>query len=93
MVEELPLLDGLPAVELGVELVDVGELPPFRVDLPEVGVALEDDAGGTAEYIPERSACGDRIAELAAPGDRVVIMGARDDTLTAFAKDLLARLP
>jgi UDP-N-acetylmuramate--alanine ligase len=45
-----------------------------------------------AEYVPERAACADRIVELAQPGDRVVIMGARDDTLTVFAKDLLARL-
>ena len=50
------------------------------------------DAGGTAEYVPERAAVADRIVELARPGDRVVVMGARDDTLTAFAKDLLARL-
>ena len=56
-------------------------------------VRLIGEAGGTAEYVPERAACADRIAELARPGDRVVIMGARDDTLTVFAKDLLARLP
>jgi UDP-N-acetylmuramate--alanine ligase len=43
--------------------------------------------------VPDRAACGERIAELAKPGDRIVIMGARDDTLTQFAKDLLARLP
>ena len=35
---------------------------------------------------------GDRIVELARPGDRIVIMGARDDTLSAFAADVLARL-
>ena len=33
------------------------------------------------------------IAALAHPGDRIAVMGARDDTLTAFAQDLLARLP
>ena len=54
--------------------------------------ALIAAAGGTAEHIPAREDCGKRIAELARPGDRVVIMGARDDTLTAFARDLLARL-
>jgi len=32
------------------------------------------------------------MAEIARPGDRIVIMGARDDTLSLFAKDLLARL-
>jgi UDP-N-acetylmuramate--alanine ligase len=29
---------------------------------------------------------------LARPGDRIVVMGARDDTLSTFAADLLARL-
>jgi UDP-N-acetylmuramate--alanine ligase len=56
-------------------------------------VRLIRDAGGNAEHIPQRAGCADRLAELARPGDRLVIMGARDDTLTQFAKDLLARLP
>ena len=46
-------------------------------------------AGRNAEYIPTREDCGDRIAALARPGDRIVIMGARDDTLSAFAGDVL----
>ena len=49
-------------------------------------------AGGHAEYIPMRQDCADRIVELARPGDRIVVMGARDDTLTTFASDLLHRL-
>ncbi|MGE0179337.1 MAG: Mur ligase family protein [Sphingomonas sp.] len=48
--------------------------------------------GRHAEHIPERAACGERIARLARPGDRIVVMGARDDTLTLFAQDILARL-
>ena len=56
-------------------------------------VRLINQAGGTAEYVAERAACADRMAELAKPGDRIVIMGARDDTLALFAQDLLARLP
>ncbi len=56
-------------------------------------VRLIGEAGGTAEYVPARDDCAARIAELALPGDRVVIMGARDDTLTLFAKELLAQLP
>jgi UDP-N-acetylmuramate--alanine ligase len=56
-------------------------------------VQLIDEAGGRAEYVPERAACADRIAAIARPGDRIVVMGARDDTLTQFAKDMLARLP
>jgi UDP-N-acetylmuramate--alanine ligase len=50
-------------------------------------------AGGQAEYIASREGCGERITELARPGDRIVIMGARDDTLTEFAKHILAALP
>ena len=50
-------------------------------------------ASGTAEHIPDRAACADRIIALALPGDRIVVMGARDDTLTTFARDILARLP
>jgi UDP-N-acetylmuramate--alanine ligase len=53
---------------------------------------LIEQAGGRAEYLPSREDCGRRIIELARPGDRVVVMGARDDTLTEFAKALLARL-
>ncbi len=49
-------------------------------------------AGRNAEYFPERDDCGNRILELAKPGDRIVIMGARDDTLSGFASDLLQRL-
>ena len=49
-------------------------------------------AGQNAEYIPAREDCGNRMVDLAQPGDRIVIMGARDDTLSAFAADILARL-
>jgi UDP-N-acetylmuramate--alanine ligase len=49
-------------------------------------------AGRNAEALPTREACGDRLIDLARPGDRIIIMGARDDTLSVFAADLLARL-
>ncbi len=49
-------------------------------------------AGRNAEALPDRSTCGERLLELASPGDRIVVMGARDDTLTVFASDLLARI-
>jgi UDP-N-acetylmuramate--alanine ligase len=49
-------------------------------------------AGRNAEYIPSREECGERIVELARPGDRIVIMGARDDTLSGFALDVLQGL-
>ena len=54
--------------------------------------ALIGEHGGKAEYIPAREDCANRMAELARSGDRVVIMGARDDTLSLFAKELLASL-
>jgi len=56
-------------------------------------VALIKVSGGQAEHIPARYACADRIVSLARPGDRIVVMGARDDTLTEFAREILARLP
>jgi UDP-N-acetylmuramate--alanine ligase len=48
--------------------------------------------GRRAEHHPARAACGDRLVELAQPGDRIVVMGARDDTLSVFAEELVARL-
>ena len=49
-------------------------------------------AGGKAEHIPGRAQCAQRLAGLARPGDRIVVMGARDDTLTQFAEDILSKL-
>jgi UDP-N-acetylmuramate--alanine ligase len=48
--------------------------------------------GTDAEHVPERGAIGDRLIEEAQPGDRILIMGARDDTLAEFARDLVRRL-
>jgi UDP-N-acetylmuramate--alanine ligase len=45
--------------------------------------------GRHAQSLPDRAACGDRIIEMARPGDRIVVMGARDDTLSSFAAELL----
>ncbi|ODS98742.1 MAG: UDP-N-acetylmuramate--alanine ligase [Erythrobacter sp. SCN 62-14] len=56
-------------------------------------VELIKAAGGSAEHVPSREACATRIAEIAKPADRIVVMGARDDTLTEFARSLVARLP
>lgn len=50
------------------------------------------EAGRQAEALPDRAACGDRIVAMARPGDRILVMGARDDTLSSFAADLLERL-
>jgi len=50
-------------------------------------------AGRQAEALHDRPACGDRLVSLARPGDRIIVMGARDDTLSEFAAELLTRLP
>jgi UDP-N-acetylmuramate--alanine ligase len=49
-------------------------------------------AGREAHAFADRAACADKLVALARPGDRIVVMGARDDTLSQFAADLLARL-
>ena len=41
---------------------------------------------------PDRAACGNKLLALARPGDRIVVMGARDDTLSQFAGELLEGL-
>ncbi len=55
-------------------------------------IRLIEQAGGNAEHIASREECGARTVELARPGDRIVVMGARDDTLTEFARAILAKL-
>ncbi len=49
-------------------------------------------AGSRARHVPERAAIGEALLATALPGDRIVIMGARDDTLSEFAAELVARL-
>ncbi|MDE2133181.1 MAG: UDP-N-acetylmuramate--alanine ligase [Alphaproteobacteria bacterium] len=48
--------------------------------------------GRSAFAFSERAVCGAKLLELARPRDRIVIMGARDDTLSQFAADLLISL-
>jgi UDP-N-acetylmuramate--alanine ligase len=50
------------------------------------------DLGRNAQALPDRAACGEALLSLARPGDRIVIMGARDDTLSLFAEELLNSL-
>lgn len=45
--------------------------------------------GAQAVYLPTRDQCGAAIRAEARPGDRIFILGARDDTLTEFARSLL----
>jgi UDP-N-acetylmuramate--alanine ligase len=48
--------------------------------------------GRNAHAFADRSDCGDHLIKLARPGDRILVMGARDDSLSLFARDLLQRL-
>jgi UDP-N-acetylmuramate--alanine ligase len=57
----------------------------------DITEALE-QRGRKAQALADRAACGDRLVELARPGDRIVVMGARDDTLSQFAAEVLRRL-
>ncbi len=49
-------------------------------------------AGGHAEHIADRDAIGAALLSQALPGDRIAILGARDDTLSDFAAELLDKL-
>lgn len=50
------------------------------------------ERGAHAEFAPSRDWLISRIAAEARPGDMVLVMGARDPSLTAFARDLLAAI-
>jgi UDP-N-acetylmuramate--alanine ligase len=49
-------------------------------------------SGRNAFAFADRSACGEKLVQLARRGDRILVMGARDDSLSQFAKDLLGRV-
>lgn len=48
--------------------------------------------GPQADVYADRAAVKEHILALVEPGDRIIIMGARDDTLSDFAQDILASL-
>ena len=48
--------------------------------------------GRAAEFAPSREWLAARIAEVARPGDLVLVMGARDPSLTPFARSILTAL-
>lgn len=50
------------------------------------------EGGHKGAFFETREECGAYLINQAKSGDRIVIMGARDDTLTLFAKDILAKL-
>jgi UDP-N-acetylmuramate--alanine ligase len=49
-------------------------------------------AGGQSTHIAERPAIAEMLLDSARSGDRIIIMGARDDTLSEYAADLVTRL-
>ena len=86
------------AVHLSAEDILLMPEPVYFGGTVDRSVSSGDIAGGVvaagrrAEALPDREACGARLIGLARPGDRIVVMGARDDTLSAFAEDLLRKL-
>ena len=48
--------------------------------------------GSDALYLPTRAQCGAAMIAQAQPGDTILVLGARDDSLTQFARDLLSAL-
>ncbi|KQU48250.1 UDP-N-acetylmuramate--alanine ligase [Sphingomonas sp. Leaf339] len=55
-------------------------------------VAAVAKAGRQAWHDPDRADAARRLVELSRPGDRIIVMGARDDTLSTLAADMLTRL-
>lgn len=48
--------------------------------------------GAQARHIPDRAAAAAHLVASAQPGDRIVVMGARDDTLSLLAAEMLEGL-
>ena len=81
----LPLI--LAGVALAAPAVAESPLLAQAIQAGQVG-----ERGKQAEHIPERPKIGDALIAEARPGDRILIMGARDDTLIDFARELLEKL-
>jgi UDP-N-acetylmuramate--alanine ligase len=86
------------AAALAAEDVLVMSDPVYFGGTVDRGVGSGDIAAGVtakgrqAFAFPGRADCGERLLQLARPGDRIVVMGARDDTLSQFAAELLSKL-
>lgn len=57
-------------------------------DLADYAVSL----GKQAKFFETRTECGNFLQQNARPHDRIVIMGARDNTLPAFCRNILERV-
>ena len=86
------------ADELGPEDITLLSDPVYHggtVDRSEGSeriVELIQQNGGAAQHIAAREDIADWLDRNARSGDRIAVMGARDDTLTQFATDLVERL-
>jgi UDP-N-acetylmuramate--alanine ligase len=49
-------------------------------------------AGAHAMHIPDRAAAAAHLVANARAGDRIVVMGARDDSLSVLAAEMLSHL-
>jgi|GEM_PF-223943 len=91
-------LIGCFAREMGADDVLIMPDPVYFGGTTNREVGTEDITMGVqasgliAEYHPSRDECAHRLTELARPGDRIVVMGARDDTLSQFAQEILELL-
>lgn len=89
---------GVFARELGVEDVLVMPEPVYfggTVSREVTSREIVDDVrarGSAAFAFEDRPGCGEKLIALARAGDRIVVMGARDDTLSTFAAELLGRI-
>jgi UDP-N-acetylmuramate--alanine ligase len=96
-----------PLEKMGEELAEAftnGMAPGDRLYLPDPvyqGGTVErkrgsdwlaEQVGTSAEHIPDRARIADALVAEARPGDRILIMGARDDTLIDFARELVEHL-
>jgi UDP-N-acetylmuramate--alanine ligase len=70
---------------------DAGGTADRSIRSEDLVKALE-KGGVDATVASARPDAARRIAEGARPGDRAVVMGARDDTLPAFAAEILSAL-
>lgn len=81
--------------------------PQDRIYIPEVlylggtvdrSVTAQDlvndinEKGASATWVSKREDALPQIIEAVSPGDRIIVMGARDDTLSEFAREILSRM-
>ncbi len=92
-----PLIDAL-ATSMAADDVLIMSEPVYYGGTTDRSVGSQDIVAGVAtrgrdaRFVAERAACGRELVALAREGDRIIVMGARDDTLSTFASELLQAL-